>query len=1213
MRNVNRILSGSLTALTILASASFAHAQLDVNPPLPNVLLLIDSSGSMELMPDGQSLEQANKACVPGTATALNRWASLLTVLTGTISNYSCYAQDRASTEFYNEYVLPGSISPIDYKYYLPFHRILSNGCAYGPGTVPTNWWDFPANAVKSHPWNNAAGTCATPFDQAKDGLLDVYNDRVRFGLMTFDTTPNAGTGLSSGSASYSTGVAGQWSYYLNWDNAGSAASGNPPNCTEGPFEVGARNPAAPPWEGRMIGFGGSDATATDNDLNNARIQNALLTMRPYGATPLAGQMTDAKTYLLSDTSKNPANTTLDFGPYRDPYYLGGCRRQFIIVLSDGEPNLDMRDTCATGNGKCPYKRPYEVAHDLATLANPIKTFAVGFGLSTANGLDCSTLSASQLTDSNGICATATGTLKACCTLARIAYEGGTQKAYFANDLPTLKMALDSVLSIVAAGSTTRTFPTFSAAGTAQAQGTATAAGYQFNTSFNAAPGYLWTGNIERKRYVCENQNGVLKPVLSPLDPSKGDDFDANVNTNNPARKFLTVVGSSSGGNIYSKRSIRPNLTVDDGLGLYGGTVTGLQDASSIAATLSASPAAMEIASSPISDQCKAVAGAGTTAGNCASVTMKWETGMSGVPSSREGKVIGSIYHAGPVIIGRPNGYLRDESYAAFAIDPVVQKRPIMLYAATTDGQFHGFKVASNDTADLLPVDTLRNNELWSFIPPYVLPGILPTYGRQAILLDGNVVSKDVVFQRTRAQAQAGATGVNWRSVIVGSGGAGGGYYFALDVTNPASPQFLWQLSSSPTSNEALFAPKSGKPAITTIALDDGNQDIREVAVAILPGGSTTLATGTCGRITSGSAVWSLDKFQPKLGNNSVRCWQDAGGKVGPARSLTIVRLDNGQVLMNFRGATADGPANLQNARTKAGVFDSPITGTPVPYPSQTGQVSDRIYVGDADGSIYRIDLRDPKPINWGVDLVWDAYSFSGDTPAIRQPIETPVIPTVDAVGNPVVLFSTGDQETFTKSSNVRTRVWSFKETRTNGTLVTKSNWVIPLENGVRVTGPISLFNGAAYFSTFTPTGSATNSCTEGYGSIWGVDYLKTTTCGSGAPTPPTDWPCARFVQDPVNNPGVLSFFEDQPPGSAVFGVSVAQTPNCYEEVTYPDPFLGSVTSVGNSTAGEFQLFYQTGKPNNAGGDGSATNSVAKPLPPPRTSVRVDSWGLVLE
>jgi len=1211
MRHTSRILSASLTAFAILGSASIANAQLDVNPPLPNVLLLIDTSGSMELMATGMSPEDAGAACIPGTATPLNRWASLLTVLTGTVQNFSCYAQPRGSTEFLNEYSLGGSVKPLDYNYYLPFHRILSNGCTYGPGNLGSNWWEWPADAIKSHPWDNPTGTCSTPFEQAKDGLLDIYSDRVRFGLMTFDATPNPGTGLSANIVSHSEGVSGTWSYYLNWNNGGVATVGNPPDCAPNAFELGARNPAAPPWEGRLIAFGGSNATTVENEQNNAHIQSALLSMRPYGATPLAGQMADARTFLLDDISTDPANPAEFFGPSKDPYYLGGCRGQFLIVLSDGEPNLDLRDDCAAGNGQCPFPRPHEVAHELATLSNPIRTFAIGFGLSTTNGVSCSDLTPAQLTDANGICATATGSLKACCTLGRIAYEGGTDRAYFASDLPTLKAALDQVLSIVAAGSTTRTFPTFAGAGSAQAQGGATASGYQFNTSFNAAPGALWSGNLERKRYVCENDSGILKPVLAPMDPSKGDDFGANLNTNNPSRKFFTVVGTETGGAIHSKRSIRPNLTNDDGLGLYGGTVTALQDGNAFASALAAHPKALEIPSVPIPEQCKAIAGAGATASSCADITIRWEVGLPDVPQTRDGNAFGSIYHAAPAMIGTPNGYLRDESYAAFAADPLIQTRPLVFYAATTDGQLHGFKVASNDPSDLLPVDQLRNNELWSFLPPFVLPGILPTYGRQALLLDGSLTAKDVIFSRTRAQAEGGALGVNWRSVVVGSGGAGGGFYYALDVTNPSSPQFLWQLSTSST-GDPLFGARTVKPTLTTVAIDDGNQDVREVAVAILPGGATPLANGTCNRVTSGSTVWSLDKFQPKVGNAAVRCWHDAANKVGPARSLTIVRIDNGEVIMNFRGAANDGPALPAN-KVKSGVFDSPITGIPVAYPSQTGQVSDRIYVGDADGALWRIDMRDPKPANWTVDLIWDAYSMSNDAVSHRQPIETPAIPTVDAIGNPVILFSTGDQETFTKSTNVRTKLWSISETRESGSLVTKSNWVIPFENGVRVTGPVSLFNGAAYFSTFTPTGTQLNSCSDGYGSIWGVDYLKSNNCGNGAPTPPTDWPCPRFVQDPVNNAGVLSFFEDQPPGAAVFGVSVAQTPNCYEEVSYPDPYLGTFTSVGNSNAGEFQLFYQTGEPAGANGDPSKTNSVTKALPPPRTSVRIDSWGLVLE
>jgi type IV pilus assembly protein PilY1 len=430
-------------------------------------------------------------------------------------------------------------------------------------------------------------------------------------------------------------------------------------------------------------------------------------------------------------------------------------------------------------------------------------------------------------------------------------------------------------------------------------------------------------------------------------------------------------------------------------------------------------------------------------------------------------------------------------------------------------------------------------------------------------------------------------------------------------VEAAADPKFLWQLSTN-GSGEPLFGSTTIKPAITTISLDDGNNDVKEVAVAILPGGTTTLTAGSCPRLDSSTIVSPSDTYQPKVSGDVVRCWHDANGKVGAARSLSIVRLDTGELLMNFRGKIEDGPG-LPSTKVKENAFDSPVTGVPVPYPSLPGQVSDRIYVGDADGTLWRINLASPKPDKWTVDLAWDAYAFGNDTAATRQPIETPPIVTVDPIGNPVVLLSTGDQETFTSSAGVQTRAWSIREEPISaGSFVTKSNWVIPFENGVRVTGPISLFNGIAYFSTFTPTGPQGNACADGYGAVWGVDYYRKTACSPNGPTPPTDWPCPRYVQDPVNAPQAVSFFENQTPGTVVFGVAVTQTPSCYEQLNFNEPAFGPMSVVNNSTAGEFQLVFQTGQ-GGTSSENSKTNTVTKRLPPPRTSVRIDSWGLVLE
>src|SRR5262249_22640346 len=147
------------------------------------------------------------------------------------------------------------------------------------------------------------------------------------------------------------------------------------------------------------------------------------------------------------------------------------------------------------------------------------------------------------------------------------------------------------------------------------------------------------------------------------------------------------------------------------------------------------------------------------------------------------------------------------------------------------------------------------------------------------------------------------------------------------------------------------------------------------------------------------------------------------------------------------RGAAADGPASLNASRVKTVAFDSPITGVPVPTPSQPGEFTDRIYVGDADGTLWRANLADKDPANWQVELAWDAYALSSDGAADGQPIQTTPIVSVDPVGNTVLLFSTGDQEMFTASSGVSTRAWSITEKPQGGKLVTSENWVLPFTN----------------------------------------------------------------------------------------------------------------------------------------------------------------------
>ncbi len=232
---------------------------------------------------------------------------------------------------------------------------------------------------------------------------------------------------------------------------------------------------------------------------------------------------------------------------------------------------------------------------------------------------------------------------------------------------------------------------------------------------------------------------------LKDIDPGKGDDFAANVNSNTgQPRRFFTVIGDldTTAQRIWSSRSIRPATVATDGLGNYKGTMTNggaLAPGSTFASAFSSASRALDLdPSAAIPPQCSGGLQA-TNAGDCAQRLIQWEVGEpmpSGV-ASREGNVLGSIYHSTPVVVGPPNDYIPDESYRAFAETPAQKTRPLVLYTATTDGQLHAFQVTAATASDGLKVDKVENNELWSFTCRPRAPRLLATFNQQSLLLDG--------------------------------------------------------------------------------------------------------------------------------------------------------------------------------------------------------------------------------------------------------------------------------------------------------------------------------------------------------------------------------------------------------------------------------------------------------------------------------------------
>lgn len=1280
----NWLLPVAWGAVVSVLVPSLARAQTDLDPPLPNVMLLVDSSGSMEYKVDGSGFP----ICSPdGSLTSeKSRWIDLVEVLTGAIHNYRCQSIDRSSTEFLADYDLNGVSAgrPADTLYENPYHRPMSGECVALPGTINTSQpYEFPDGAITYREYDASSGTCT--FSQAQNGILDAYATQVRFGLMTFDSLTDASTGISSGTMNYEQGMLGAWSY-----NVGTTPTANPRDCLDAPlpFDAGARNAGAPPWEGRMVAFGDPASGSTEYQTKRSQIEKVLLTTRPYGATPIAGMLHDARDFFLNDTSDDPLAPSRKFGPREDPYVIDstiqvedeedpdgdpidvvirGCRSQSIILLTDGRPNLDMRPFCEGGTGVCPFDKPEEIVADLVQREHPIDTFVIPFALPTfvLNGTpqDCNDLEDEDFdeTDPSTPCGDPANAdneeLQACCVLNRIAVAGSRPdklayypdqkpRAFFSEDREQLAAALSSVLSSNL-NVTSRTQPVI--AGSA-----AGSTGMRFFSLVRPRPLRPWVGVLRRQRWTCDTDTGSPEPADVEL--SKGDDFAANLASNPSARRFVTVRGGDGVEPIYSNRTMRPYADPSDVDG--GGDYT--------AARTVAVPSGFASSVDPTAMNITASTCEGLNASECRDRYLRWLIGedngtdFSRCPSSGDCNLLGDILRSTPRVVGPPSDLLRDETYAAFAASR--QTRPMVLYTSSNDGFLHAFKVGTLDpdaTSDADRGLTLENNELWAFIPPAILPDLPMQYPfNHQPLLDGAPVVKDVVatdvsgtdnveqlrFERLQADAIAGASSnARWRTVLVQGFGAMRGGYFALDVTDPVldggnlnnlayGPRFLWQLTTDSGGNP-IFGSQGATPVITTLYFDpSGGDEPKEIAVAVLPGGSADPGTAGGGSgcpDPSGNDFTGLQFSHLVEPRSRVRCYS---GSDVHARSLTIVRLDNGQIIRSFRRAASELiNTDLQDRVTEQDI-DSPISGQPVAFPAGTGAVADRVYVGDQDGRLWRVDLSAVDPADWQMELFFDAFPASIEGASQHdfddgQPIIHPPAVSVDTNGDVTLNFATGNQETLGSAPGTTNYIWSVTERLgTDRTSITRHlNWYKAFEDGERVVGPLSLFNSQVFFTTYTPPESSAPACKSGESRVWGMDYLRPlgyleeepedlaiNQGGDGrlpdpaAPDDPTQY---------VQSLSAAQATGDQ--DAVVFGVSVAQQPTCSDAATAAaDEFLGYGEQhiIRNINPGSFELVMHKGGTSPINPSGSIQeNTATLPLRPPPSASRVESWAALIE
>jgi len=213
-----------------------------------------------------------------------------------------------------------------------------------------------------------------------------------------------------------------------------------------------------------------------------------------------------------------------------------------------------------------------------------------------------------------------------------------------------------------------------------------------------------------------------------------------------------------------------------------------------------------------------------------------------------------------------PRGY-NDTSYKMFTENSIYKHRG-MVVVGGNDGMLHAFrlgvlkelnskydKAQMNDATDNLAdaADKLGREE-WAFIPKNTLPYLrylsetgyshLYYVDRTPTVFDASI-GKPATCATDYSACAKSADGSTWRTIVIGGMGIGGasrdtanacssstdcvknplagsGYssYFALDVTDPANPKYLWEFAGDPAGLGSLGYSTTG-PAIVRISKKD--------------------------------------------------------------------------------------------------------------------------------------------------------------------------------------------------------------------------------------------------------------------------------------------------------------------------------------------------------------------------------------------------------
>lgn len=458
--------------------------------------------------------------------------------------------------------------------------------------------------------------------------------------------------------------------------------------------------------------------------------------------------------------------------------------------------------------------------------------------------------------------------------------------------------------------------------------------------------------------------------------------------------------------------------------------------------------------------------------------------------------ILGDIVNSTPVVSAPTDDYgyaalggTLGSSYRSY-VQTTKASRRYMVYVGANDGMLHAFDggltkaMAENGDAP----DSSGGREEFAYIPatslghlgnllfPYDPENDNDQKFRHRYYVDGPLSVSDAYY------------GGGWKTVLVGTAGAGGRGVFALDVSTPASfgvSDRLWEISNLNTSLTAAVRNNIGhvlgKPVIVPV------------------------------KNTAGTVTWKAI-----FGNG----YQSASGKA----VLFMVDIGTGSPAITMLEAqeTASGlSATSSNGLGNIVVVDRWM-GSALGTAGRDGY-ADTVYAADQQGALWKFDIRAVSPSNITVPL-FKTQEFTEGGGRYRQPILGGLTAASGPGGGVMIYFGTGSfsflhdpadtsaqslyaindiergptTATLELTSLVRYTVATVAGTDRTVTRQTSpplapKGWYVNLSARERFVGNPAIASGVLFMPTYTPDASSTASSnagcsTGGFNALFGLN-----------------------------------------------------------------------------------------------------------------------------